>query len=151
MKQIEVFLHARIDGDRYCVVFVTEDGNKYLPFVMYAEQADMAGEYFAGKLSEQNMNAIDFSKSIISGLGAVMLYGELSFDDSVGMIDSKIVCRQKNEINKIFSTIDCPPAYLIAMDIGVFTDDETLDRFGFDKIEEVSDVIGLDIKHKKRK
>jgi hypothetical protein len=117
---------------------------------MYGEQADMIEGHFNDDVSPENMVALDFSKKIIAGLGAVILYGEFSLDEN-GVVGSKLVCRQQNEINKIFSIIESPPAYLISMGVAIFTDDQTLDRYGFDNIGDVSEVIGLDIERKKEK
>ena len=145
MKSLDVFAKVRLDEDRYCVIYNTEDGANYLPVILYGDQAEMAESHFSDSMEPCYEQAIVFSKSAIEGVGATILYGELYYDSVHEGVCGRIACRQQNEVNRIFSLIDAPPAYVMALGVGVLTDDETLAHVGFDNLADAADMIGFNV------
>ncbi len=144
MKSLEIFARVRLDDDRFCILYKTEDG-RYLPVILYGDEAEMVEGLFSGSLSPCHERIIVFSKRAIEEVGATILYGEIYYDKECHGIFGRMVCRQQNDVNKIFSLVDSPIAYLIGLELPILTDDSTIDYIGLNDMKDASDLIGFDM------
>jgi hypothetical protein len=134
-----------MEDDRYCMLYKSDDTGRYLPVILHGDQGDMAEEYCTFNVSPSHRKIVEFARGAIEGVGAKLLYGELYYSTEHGRICGRIACRQQNSVNKIFSFVDAPPAYVIAIRLPVLTDIETLDHMSFSDVGDVSDAIGYNM------
>lgn len=142
MNELRIFSSTPLSGGRFCVIYCTKRGDRFIPVIAEGSEAVALKEWSSGEYGDAIVPAF-VVESTIFGFGAAILYTEIKREDD-GMVVGKIVCRQQNEVNKIFNIIEVPVSYAIILGDKTYADDETLSIIGYDDPGDIADLIGIE-------
>jgi len=145
MREIDIFSSVRLRDGRYCVIYSPDENDFFLPILIDGIDADIVEEWIAEGGIGELQAPVAVTKSVISELGGNVLYSEIKHDDDFGGLIGRVVCRQQNEVNEIFSMVNMPISYIMTFGVQILIDDRTILKSALNTAREVSDLIGINI------